>query len=134
MEGTYYPAVIMEIYYIDEIKWYSVKYDDDDSYENVSHDNIRSILLPTVTQTALGGPLTDQEAFNMTGLQHSADDYVIFENYELHEELAHLKEEVFDLVSAVKYYDLASEEAMAAGKMKLASKWSCQSLELRSNL
>jgi hypothetical protein len=105
MEGTYYPAVIMEIYYIDEIKWYSVKYDDDDSYENVSHDNIRSILLPTVTQTALGGPLTDQEAFNMTGL-----------------------------VSAVKYYDLASEEAMAAGKMKLASKWSCQSLELRSNL
>jgi elongation factor 2 kinase len=133
LDGTYYPAVVKKVLNNDDVKWYHVMYDDDDSYETVSHDNVRVMIPPTATQTTLGGPLTDKEAFKVSGLENLVDDNPMFKNYELYADLALLMEQVSDINLAVNYYEIASEKAMAAGKMKMASECSCHAMELKSN-
>lgn len=72
MEGTYYSGVVMEV--SEEGETITVKYDDDGSEENLSKENVRPLIPPTATQTTMGGPLSDEEAF---GSDHGDDKFLL---------------------------------------------------------
>lgn len=81
---------------------------------------------PTATQTALGGPLSDEEA----GFGVGSDEIVTINSYQLKADLAKLKEKAGDTSKAAKLYEEASFEAMEAKMMKLATELSLKAAEL----
>ena len=85
-----------------------------------------SFKRPTATQTALGGPLTDEEA----GFGVGGDETVMIEPYQLRADLAKLKEKAGDLSKASALYEEAAQEAMESNKMKLATELSLKAAEL----
>ncbi len=80
---------------------------------------------PTATQTALGGPLSDEEA----GFGVFGDEIVTIESYKLKADLAELKEKAGDTARASELYDEAAQDAMAANMMKLATELSLKAAE-----
>lgn len=129
LEGTFYPAVIEEII-TDQgsDKQYIVKYDDDNTCETLSSQNIRARVPPTATQSSLGGPLSDEKAFNSNC--DETDDAIPMKQYELQLELAQIKEEMKDYKAASILYESAADGAIADGKMKSATSWSLKAAEL----
>jgi hypothetical protein len=124
LEGNFYPGVVTSVSE-DGIEFF-VKYDDDGSIESLTKEHVRLSIPLTATQTALGGPLSDEEAL---GIENS-DEKCLVETYELRAELAELKERVGDKQSAAALYEEASNEAMAANKMKKATELSLKASEL----
>jgi elongation factor 2 kinase len=124
LEGSYYPGVVESV--SEDGGEVVVKYDDDGSTENLTTEHVRLIIPPTATQTALGGPLSDEEAL---GLQNTDEKFIV-ETYELKAELAELKEKVGDKQAAAELYEEASNDAMTANKMKKATEWSLKASEL----
>ena len=135
LEGTFYPAVIEDIFSEAtgslEIKEYGVRYEDDGTYEKLSSQHVRVIIPPTATQTSLGGPLSDEEAFS-TGSDNGSDDSVPLKKYELQFALAQIMEQSNDYSSAASLYEVAADGAVADGKMKIATSWSLKAAELQS--
>lgn len=125
LEGTFYPGQVDSI---SEDGMIAVKYDDDGSTEALSKDNVRHIVPPTATQTDLGGPLSDEEAFGM----ENSDEKIHMEMYQLRAELAELHAKTGNKEKASELYEEASSEAMEAGKMKTATAWSLKASELLS--
>lgn len=123
LEGNYYPGVVDSISENGAV--INVKYDDDGSIESLSSDNVRMVIPPTATQTEMGGPLTDEEAFGVCN-----DDVATMESYELRAELAHLIASAGDKTRASKLYEEAAQGAMEAGKLKTATEWSLKASEL----
>ena len=123
LEGTYYPGVVDSV--SEDGGQISVKYDDDGSIETLTTENVRLIVPPTATQTALGGPLSDEEAL---GAENSDEKFLV-ETYDLRAELAELKAKAGDKEMAAALYEEAANEAKSAGKMKKASEWSCKASE-----
>jgi len=135
LEGSYYPAVVESVVVSesgggngDSRTMVTVRYDDDGSCETLPRDRVRPAIPPTATQTSLGGPLSDEEAF---GEEHG-DDGFILTKYDLQYELAVLKEQAGDLETASSLYEMAADGAMADGKMKTASEWSLKAAETRA--
>ena len=123
LEGNFYPGVVDSIA---EDGIITVKYDDDGSTEALSKDNVRHIIPPTATQTDLGGPLTDEEALGM----ENSDEKICMDAFQLKAELAELYTKTGNKEKASSLYEEASSEAMEAGKMKTATKWSLKASEL----
>lgn len=133
MEGSYYPGTVLEASTIekDEIEpqtMITVQYDDDGSSETLTRENVRLLIPPTATQTTMGGPLSDAEAFGVVSSDES-DDRIPIKLYELMAELAQLKVEAGDTEAASTYYQEAAERAMQDNKMKLATEWSLKAAE-----
>lgn len=132
MEGTYYAGTVLEVSTTessDESKvLITVQYDDDGSSEALPRDHVRLLIPPTATQTNLGGPLSDEEAFGGSG--DEGDDTIHMKPYELMAELASLKAETGDEGAAAHYYQEAAEGAVQDGKMKLGTEWSLKAAEL----
>jgi elongation factor 2 kinase len=124
MEGTYYAGVVESV--SEDGSEIVVKYDDDGSSENLTKENVTLIIPPNATQTALGGPLSDEEALG----SENTDEKCMMEVYELRGELAELKEKAGEKETAAALYEKASNEAMNAGKMKKATEWSLKAAEL----
>jgi elongation factor 2 kinase len=125
LEGNYFPATV---HAVDDCS-ITVCYDDDGSMESLPNDHVRLLVPPTATQTSLGGPLSDDEAFaNIDG----GDDSFIMKRYELLHDLAELNERAGKLDAASHLYEQAADGAMADGKMKTAAEWSCKAGEIRS--
>jgi hypothetical protein len=103
-----------------------IRYDDDGSTESLTLENIRLVIPPTATQTALGGPLSDKEALG----SENSDEKCLTEKYELKAELAELNLKLESKEAAAALFEEASNEAMTAGKMKKASEWSLKAAEL----
>ena len=82
---------------------------------------------PTATQTTMGGPLSDEEAFGS-----DSDDNFFVQVYDLKAELAELMERAGDLAQASMLYEEAADAAVAAGKMKTATQWSLKASELQA--
>jgi Tudor domain len=125
LEGNYYSAMVLRV--SKDEQHVTVQYDDDGSEETLSTANVRHTVPPTATQTSLGGPLSDEEAF---GSEHG-DDTFLLPHFELQAELAALKEKTGDLEKASKLYEQAADGAMAEGKMQAATKWSLKAAELQ---
>jgi len=126
LEGTFYPGAIESV--SDNGRDIVVRYDDDGSTETLTKENVRSRVPYSATQTALGGPLSDEEAL---GTENS-DENCVIEVYELQADLAELKEKAgFREYAAILYED-ASKEAMAANKMQKANNWSMKAAEMLS--
>jgi len=123
LEGNYYPGIVDSISENGAV--INVKYDDDGSIEALSSGNVRMLIPPTATQTEMGGPLTDEEAFGGCN-----DDLVTMESYELRAELARLTANAGDALKASTLYEEAAQGAMEAGKMKTATEWSLKASEL----
>ena len=124
LEGTYYAATVTSL--SEDGTMVAVQYDDDSSEETLPKQHVRPIIPPTATQTTLGGPLSDDDAFG----GEDGDDGFLMDVYELQAELADLKEQNGDLQEACELYIKAAEGAMNAGKMKLATEWSLKAGEL----
>lgn len=134
MEGTYYPGTVLEVTTKDNADgepqfMITVQYDDDGSSETLPRDHVRMLIPPTATQTSMGGPLSDEEAFGATG--EDQDDEIPIKTYELMSELAELKLERGDKASASTLYQEAAEGAMGDNRMKLATEWSLRAAELQ---
>lgn len=127
LEGTYYSAVVEAVIDQDDRKQVTVRYDDDNTSETLPSDHVRLTIPPTSTQTSLGGPLSDEDAFG----SDRCDDSFILAKYELEFDMAELKEAAGDLASASVLYESAADGAMAEGKMKTATAWSLKAAELR---
>ena len=131
LEGNYYPGIVESVSNNtnngDNAVMITVKYDDDGTVESLSSDNVRAIVPPTATQTALGGPLTDEEAGFGVG---SGDEAITLESYQLRADLAKLVETSGDHQKASKLYEQAAHEAMQANKMKVATEWSLKASNL----
>lgn len=123
LEGTYYPGTVNSI--SEDGSQIAVVWDDDGSAETLTKENVRLILPPTATQTHLGGPLTDEEAFG-----ENSDEKITIEAYQLKAELAELIAKCGDNVGASALFEEASSEAMEAGKMSTATEWSLKASEL----
>lgn len=122
-EGTFYEAIVETV----TGDLVTVRYEDDSS-EELPMGQVRLLVPPTATQTSLGGPLSDAEAF---GTDQSDDDFLI-EQYELKFDLAEIKERSGSLKEASTLYEEAAGAALEAGKMKAATKWSLKASELLS--
>lgn len=127
LEGTFYPGVLTMI--SEDGMYLTVKYDDDGSSEVLEKDNVRPLIPATATQTSLGGPLSDEEAFD----SEENDDQFLSEIYELQASLAELKESIGDTTDAARLYEEASTGALEDGKMKSASLWSLKAAELEND-
>ena len=133
MEGTYYPGTVLDVTTKENADgepqfWVTVQYDDDGSSETLPRDHVRMLIPPTATQTSMGGPLSDDDAFGGAG--DDQDDEIPIKAYELMSELAELKVEAGDNASAATYYQQAAEGAMADNKPKTATEWSLKAAEL----
>ena len=123
LEGTFYPAIVVEhTTETGDNEWVTVRYDDDGSTEALPRHRVRRVIPPTATQTSLGAPLLSLPQTDENG--GNDDDDAIWSKYELHYELAQLQERLGDLESASLLYEQAADGALAAGKMKAASEWS----------
>lgn len=134
LEGTFYPAIVEAIVKDAtrnmEMKEYLVRYEDDGTCETLSSQNVRAIIPPTATQTSLGGPLSDEDAFD-SGDKES-DDSILIKKYELQFALAQIKEHMNDYSSASMLYEVAADGAVEDGKMQTATLWSLKAAELQS--
>ena len=133
MEGTYYAGTVLEVSAIESSDGkanvlITVQYDDDGSSEALPRDHVRLLIPPTATQTTLGGPLSDGEAFGGSG--DDGDDTIHIKPYDLMAELASLKVETGDKEAAAQYYQEAAERAVQDNKMKLGTDWSLKAAEL----
>ena len=122
--SLFYPGVVEGI--TEDGDGILVVYDDDGSSETLSRQNVRLRIPPTATQTALGGPLSDEEAL---GAENS-DEKCTVDAFELRAELALLMEAAGKKEEASALYEEASNEAMAANKMKKAAEWSLKASSL----
>eukprot|EP00429_Kryptoperidinium_foliaceum_P005933 CAMPEP_0176011026 /NCGR_PEP_ID=MMETSP0120_2-20121206/5075_1 /TAXON_ID=160619 /ORGANISM="Kryptoperidinium foliaceum, Strain CCMP 1326" /LENGTH=796 /DNA_ID=CAMNT_0017343883 /DNA_START=142 /DNA_END=2529 /DNA_ORIENTATION=- len=122
LEGSFYPGTIESV--SEDGKIITIRYDDDDSTEDLTKEHVRLFLPPNATQTLLGGPLSDAQTTDAFDDESSGDETFLVEVYELKAELAELKAQAGDKDAARQYYSEASEEAMAAHKLKLATQWS----------
>ena len=125
MEGTYYSATVTEVH--DE--HVTVCYDDDGSSESLLKQHVRFIVPPTATQTTVGGPLSDEEAFGF----ERGDEHYVLPAYELRGELAQVKERVGELSEASALYEQAADGALNEGKMNTATAWSLKAAELQQD-
>jgi elongation factor 2 kinase len=125
MEGSYYMAVVVGISADEQA--ITVQYDDDGSEETLSMQYVRPLIPPTATQTSMGGPLSDDEAFGA----EEGDGKLFLSRYELTAELATLKEKAGDHATASRLYLEAAECAMEDGKMKTATEWSLKAADLQ---
>ena len=124
LEGTFYAGVVKEIASDGEV--ITVCYDDDGSSEQLPKHEVRLIIPPTATQSTLGGPLSDEDAF---GESHG-DETFLLSIYQLEAELAECYLSSGQPEKAASLYEAASEGAMNDGKMKLATQWSIKAAEL----
>ena len=125
-EGTYYSATVTDV--SDDGEQVTVCYDDDGSTERLPRQgHIRLLVPPTATQTTLGGPLSDDEAF----CSEEGDDKYLTPVYELQAELAALKEQMGARAEASALFEEAADGAMIDGKMKAATEWSLKAGELQ---
>jgi len=133
MEGSYYPGTVLEVSAKvkengEEQAMVTVLYDDDGSSETLPRDHVRLLIPPTATQTTMGGPLSDDDAFGVSG--DESDDEIPIKSYELMSELASLLVEVGDKQSASLYLQEAAGQAVQDNKMKLGTEWSLRAAEL----
>mmetsp|Transcript_44732 Transcript_44732/g.52420 ORF Transcript_44732/g.52420 Transcript_44732/m.52420 type:complete len:856 (+) Transcript_44732:130-2697(+) len=133
MEGTYYAGTVLEVTTKEHDDgapqfWITVQYDDDGSSETLRRDHVKMLIPPTATQSSLGGPLSDAEAFGGAG--DDQDDELPIKAYELMSELAELKVEVGEREAASMLYQKAGEGAMRDNKIKTATEWSLKAAEL----
>jgi hypothetical protein len=122
MEGTYYPGVIVEVHDENTVM---VKYDDDESTEVLSVENVRSIEPPSELSNR-NGPLSDEAALGVINF----DEELLFEEYELMGKLGCLLEQAGKIPDAVKLFQSAAEMAMESGKMKTANEFIMRATEL----
>lgn len=134
MEGTFYPGTVLEVSETGEgdeaTVMITVQYDDDGSSETLPKEHVRLLIPPTATQTNLGGPLSDDEAFGSISDPDSRDDKIPLLPYELMAELAELKVENGEKEIASELYQEAAEGAMKDNKMKTATQWSLKAAEI----
>jgi hypothetical protein len=123
LEGSYYPGCVDSVSH--NGSRITVVYDDDGSEETLTKEHVRLVIPLTATQTDLGGPLSDEEAFGDNG-----DEKISIEVYQLKAELAQLVANSGDKVRASELFEEASSEAMEAGKMKTATEFSLKASEL----
>jgi len=124
LEGNYYPGIVESVSNNGAV--INIKYDDDGTVESLSSDNVRICVPPTATQTALGGPLTDEQA----GFGGGGDEAITLESHQLRADLAKLVEIAGDKFKASRLYEEAAHEAMQANKMKIATEWSLKAADL----
>lgn len=122
LEGVFYPAIVDRV---QEDGAITVTYNDDGSSESLTSANVRRLVPPTATQTNLGGPLSDDEAFG-----EASDDKILLQYYELQAELAELKARTGEPAEAAALYQQAADRAMVDGKMKTATEWSLKAVDL----
>lgn len=128
LEGTYYPGIITDI--VD--KQITVRYDYNGSVETLCQDDVRFLVPPTATQTTLGGPLSDEDAYSSCNAQDNADDSFILQKYELLYELSEIQARVGEYEEAAELCEEASKLAMKDGQMKKAAEWSLKAMEYKS--
>lgn len=124
MEGTFYPGVVMEV--SEDGNSVVIKYDDDESMESLSNENVRSLEPATEIIAAHTVRLSDEEALGMV----NTDEECLFEDYDLMAKLGELKEKTGEHSGAAELFQEAADLAMNAGKMKTANTWSMRAAEL----
>lgn len=124
LEGSYYAGVIESV--SDDGNQIVIKYDDDGSTETLTPEHVRLLIPPTATQTSMGGPLSDEEALG----SENTDEKFLVERYDLKAELGELKALAGDKAAAAALLEEASNDAMAANKMKKATELSLRASEL----
>jgi elongation factor 2 kinase len=122
MEGTFYPGTVITMNE-DSI---TVQYDDDNSSEALSKDEVRPLIPLTASQSDFGSSLTEGEALGA----FNDDEQCIFEIYALQAELAELKAIAGNVKDAAVLFEEASDGAINAGKMKTATEYSMRAAEL----
>ena len=120
LEGTFYPAVVMKV----EQSSVTVKYDDDESEETLSNENVRS-LEPPASVIAATVRLSDEEALGTK----NTDEQCLFDDYELMARLAELKAKTHPSEAAALFHE-AADLAMNDGKMRTVNAWSLRASEL----
>jgi len=120
LEGTFYPAVVMKV----EQSSVTVKYDDDESEETLSNENVRTLETPA-SVIAATVRLSDEQALGTK----NTDEQCLFEDYELMTRLAELKAKTSPSEAATLFHE-AADLAMNAGKMRTANGWNVRASEL----
>lgn len=120
MEGTFYPAVVVEL---KDDNIVVVQYEDDGSTEDLTVENVKSIEPSSELATAA---LSDDEALG----QVNFDEECLFEEYELMSNLGSLLEKAGRHSNAIELYESAAELAMANGKMQTANQLHIRAAEL----
>ncbi|KAL9190626.1 hypothetical protein ACHAXT_000332 [Thalassiosira profunda] len=124
MEGTFYPGVIVEV--SEDGNSVVIKYDDDESTETLTNENVKSLEPATEILVAQTARLSDEEALGTA----NTDEQCLLENYELMAKLADLKADTGNNSEAAELFQEAADLAMNAGKMQTANKWSMRASEL----
>jgi elongation factor 2 kinase len=124
LEGNYYSGIVDSV--SEDGTHVIVMYDDDGSTECLTLEHVRIITPPQASQTALGGPLSDEKAFG----SENSDEKCLTDKFELKAELAEIKLKLGYKQAAAVLFEEASNEAMSANKMKKASEWSLKAAEL----
>mmetsp|Transcript_31475 Transcript_31475/g.67996 ORF Transcript_31475/g.67996 Transcript_31475/m.67996 type:complete len:750 (-) Transcript_31475:81-2330(-) len=124
MEGTFYPGVIVDV--AEDGNSVVIQYDDDQSQETLTNENVRSLEPPPEILAALTHRLSDEEALGTV----NTDEQCLFEDYDLMAKLAELKEKTGERSDAATLFQEAAELAMNAGKMTTANKWSMRAASL----
>lgn len=122
LEGTFYPGVVVQVGEESVV----VKYDDDESEEILSYENVRSLEPASEILAAQTARLSDEEALGT----HNTDEQYLFEDYDLMAKLAELKAKTGESSDAAALFLEAADLAMNAGKMKTANNWSIRAAEL----
>mmetsp|Transcript_10173 Transcript_10173/g.18271 ORF Transcript_10173/g.18271 Transcript_10173/m.18271 type:complete len:492 (-) Transcript_10173:93-1568(-) len=124
MEGTFYPGVIVDV--AEDGNSVVIQYDDDQSQETLTNENVRSLEPPPEILAALTHRLSDEEALGTV----NTDEQCLFEDYDLMAKLAELKEKTDERSDATTLFQEAAELAMNAGKMTTANNWSMRAASL----
>jgi len=134
LEGAHCQGVVIELCDSDDNDnddSVVVRYDEHGSTEQIKRKEARLITPPTVMQTNLGGPLSDQEAFSVDG---ETDDKILLEVYDMKAELAILKERAGDMTSSSILYRDAAADAIANGNISNGTEWILKAEELEEQV
>ena len=124
MEGTFYSGVIVELN--EDEGSIVIQYDDDESTETLTHENVRSLEPPSEILAAQTARLSDEQALGT----HNTDEEENFDDYDLMAKLAELKAKNGQNSDAAQLFHEAAELALNFGKMKTANQWSMRAAEL----
>eukprot|EP00978_Attheya_sp_CCMP212_P017387 scaffold46207_cov51-Attheya_sp.AAC.2 len=131
MEGSFYPGVVVEIHDDNDNNGginIMVQFDDDGSTELLSVDHVKPLIPPTATTQRSVAKQQELDPFG----HDDSDEKCTVEPFVLQAELAELKAGIGENSQASILFQQAAEEAMTAGKMKSATKWSLRAAELES--
>ena len=124
LEGEFYSGVVLQV--ADDGNLITVQYDDDESTEILTAQNVRPLFPQTVSmKTTL---LSDTDVYG----RENSDEKCLLKAYVLTGDLAELKAKRGEVQLAATLFEAAANGAMNAGRMQTATKWSLRAAVLQA--